>query len=79
MLVLRLLYGILVECQNILIICEDEEIIVDLVQHGTKILQEGESPSRLLDSNPLVTSVRLMKLRVLLALTVKPKNSEEHL
>lgn len=47
MLVLRLLYGIMGECQNILIICEDEEIIIDLIQLCTKILQEGESPSRL--------------------------------
>lgn len=32
-----------------------------------------------LDSNPFVPSVRLMKLRVLLALTIKPENNEEHL
>lgn len=45
MLILSLLYGIMVECQNILVICEDEEVIVDLILLFTKILQEGEGPS----------------------------------
>lgn len=47
MLVLSLLYGIRAECQNILVICEGEEVIIDFIQLYSKILQEGESPSRL--------------------------------